>query len=147
MATFDWRRFIRDMELTVADFVIPQTDVIFLAATEPVLSSDLGVWDCIRGYGEPDIPTLLTARLLESIYKGRLVHIRHGEHGSPSFRCRQNHLKWIIYVRADIWCFAGIVRMLDGSSRCHHPVSAFERLQVLSLDIWPSTALYHFLAQ
>lgn len=56
-------------------------------------------------------------------------------------------MKWIIYLPADIWCFAAIVRMLDRPSLCRYLMSVFKRLQVLSLDIWPSTALCHFLAQ
>jgi hypothetical protein len=142
--TFDWEsdRLPDDIRFLVAGRLV-QADVIFLAAYWPVPSSDLGVWDFIHSCKQAED----LKPVLRSLYKGRLVHVRHAEHGSDALRRRRNHFPYIIYLRADIRCFAEVVFMLSGSSLCHYPVDDFERLKVLTLDIWPSTALYSLLAE
>jgi hypothetical protein len=141
LRVFDWPRLVRDVQLMVAEYLVPETDTIYLAAYWPVPSSDLGIWYFIHK------DTDLLKAALRSTYKRRLVHIRHAEHGSDSLRRRRNHFPYHVYLRIDIRSFAGVVLMLNGSSLCHYPVDEFGRLKVLALDVWPSNALYKLLAE
>jgi hypothetical protein len=141
MAPFNWPELPLDIAEDVAKYFLFQANVVYLGAYFPVPSSDLAVWDFIHEYRE------LLGPALNFLYRGRLVVVRNGELGNDTLSRRQEHLKWIRYLRVNLRCFAELVVMRSGSSLCHYPVDEFHRLRVLALDIWPSDSVYDLLAE